>query len=146
MAHVLVVDDDVDSGDGLVRLLRRRGHRAVALPNGREALAVLMGATPDLIVLDLRMPHMDGMMLLDVMRSYLRLQQVPVVLLTAYPESPDVGRARELGVREVFRKGDDFTGVLDAVDRHAQPGYLHAAQDAGGATTAANGGAGAYSQ
>ena len=116
MAHVLVVDDDLDSGEGLARLLRRRGHRATALPNGREALAVLMGATPDLIVLDLRMPQMDGLMFLDVVRSYLRLQHVPVLLLTAYADSADVSRAKDLGVRGVFRKGEGFESLLDAVD------------------------------
>jgi CheY-like chemotaxis protein len=117
MAHVLVVDDDLDSGDGLVRLLRKRGHRATAAPNGREALALLMGVTPDLIVLDLRMPLMDGPMFLDVMRSYMRLQGIPVMLLTAYPESADVARAKALGVTQVFRKGEDFNVLLDAVDR-----------------------------
>ena len=121
MPHVLVVDDDLDSGEGLVRMLRKRGHRATAAPNGREALALLMGVRPDAIVLDVRMPHMDGAMFLDVVRSYLRLQSVPVVLLTAYPDAPEVARARELGVAGTFRKGEDFTPLLDAVDQIVLP-------------------------
>ena len=122
MAHILVVDDDADSRDGLAGLLRKRGHQPTAAPNGRDALAVLTRKIPpDLVVLDLRMPEMDGVMFLEVLRSYLRLQNVPVMLMTAYPESPDVERAKRLGVLEVFRKGDNFIGLLDAVDRHAKP-------------------------
>src|SRR3954469_15628487 len=116
MSQVLVVDDDLDSGDGLARMLRKRGHHATAVPNGREALATLMGMTPDAIVLDMRMPMMDGAMFLDVVRSYLRLQNIPVLLFTAYPDGPEVDRAKRLGVRGVYQKGQDFTPILDAVE------------------------------
>jgi two-component system response regulator AtoC len=116
MSQVLVVDDDLDSGEGLVRMLRKRGHHAMAVPNGREALAMLMGMTPDAIVLDMRMPQMDGALFLDVLRSYLRLQHVPVLLLTAYPDGPEVARAQRLGVRGVYRKGQDFMPILEAID------------------------------
>ncbi len=118
--NVLVVDDEADSRDVLSRMLRLRGHRATPVPNGREALAVLTSATPDLIVLDLRMPQMDGIMFLEVVRSYLRLQHIPVLIMTAYPESPDLSRARSLGVRGIFAKGEgDFEKLLDAVEREA---------------------------
>jgi CheY-like chemotaxis protein len=119
VAHVLVVDDDADSREGLARLLTKRGHQTEAAPNGREALAVLTRTSPpDIVVLDLRMPEMDGVMFLEVLRSYLRLQNMPVILLTAYPESPDVERVKRLGVRDVFRKADSFNVVLDAIDRY----------------------------
>src|SRR4051812_42351399 len=121
MSQVLVVDDDLDSGDGLARMLRKRGHHAMAVPNGREALAMLMGMTPDAIVLDMRMPQMDGAMFLDVVRSYLRLQNVPVLLFTAYPDGPEVARAQLLGVRGVYCKGQDFTPILDAIDETVRP-------------------------
>jgi CheY-like chemotaxis protein len=121
VAHILVVDDEADSRDALSRLLQRRGHRATSVPNGREALAVLTSSTPDLIVLDLRMPHMDGIMFLEVVRSYLRLQHIPVLIMTAYPESPDLSRAQSLGVRGTFTKGEgDFNKLLDAVEREAK--------------------------
>ena len=122
MAHVLVVDDEADSREALSRLVQRRGHRTTSVPNGRDALAVLTSATPDLIVLDLRMPQMDGIMFLEVVRSYLRLQTIPVFIMTAYPESPDLSRAKALGVRGVFAKGEgDFTKLLDAIDHEVGP-------------------------
>ncbi len=130
MAHVLVVDDEPDSREALSRLVQRRGHRATPVPSGRDALAVLTSATPDLIVLDLRMPQMDGIMFLEVVRSYLRLQTIPVLIMTAYPESPDLSRAKALGVRGTFTKGEgDFTKLLDAIDHEVGP--LHQAPEAG---------------
>ena len=129
MAHVLVVDDEADSREALSRLVQRRGHRTTSVPNGRDALAVLTSATPDLIVLDLRMPQMDGIMFLEVVRSYLRLQTIPVLIMTAYPESPDLARAKALGVRGVFAKGEgDFNKLLDAVDREVGPTHTGPAQ------------------
>ena len=94
----------------------------MAVPNGREALAMLMGMTPDAIVLDMRMPMMDGAMFLDVVRSYLRLQNVPVLLFTAYPDGPEVARAERLGVRGVFCKGQDFLPILTAVEEAVAAG------------------------
>lgn len=117
VAHLLVVDDDSDSREALSRILRRRGYRVTSVPNGRDALAVLTSSTPDLIILDLRMPQMDGIMFLDVVRSYLRLQHIPVLLMTAYPESPELSRAEGLGVRGTFTKGEgDLNQLLAAVD------------------------------
>jgi CheY-like chemotaxis protein len=117
VAHLLVVDDDTDSREALSRILRRRGYRVTSVPNGRDALAVLTNESPDLIVLDLRMPQMDGIMFLDVVRSYLRLQHVPVMLLTAYPESPELTRAEALGVRGTYTKGEgDLNRLIDAID------------------------------
>jgi CheY-like chemotaxis protein len=122
VAHLLVVDDDADSREALSRILRRRGYRATSVPNGREALAVLTSSTPDLIVLDLRMPQMDGIMFLDVVRSYLRLQHIPVFILTAYPESADLSRAESLGVRGTFTKGEgDLNKLIEAIQAEVGP-------------------------
>ena len=133
VAHLLVVDDDADSREALSRILRRRGYRVTSVPNGRDALAVLTSSTPDLIVLDLRMPQMDGIMFLDVVRSYLRLQTIPVLLMTAYPESPELTRATALGIRATFTKGEgDLTRLLDAVDAEVGPPAPRANEPAGG--------------
>lgn len=105
MAKILVVDDSPDSAEPLCRLLQARGHDASCLPNGRNALASILAATPDLIVLDLYMPEMDGPGLLEVLRSYLRLQSLPVVIWTGLPDSPLADRARHLKVNAILIKG-----------------------------------------
>ena len=105
MASILIGDDDLDGSEAVATFLRRAGHRALCVPNGREALAMLTGAAPDLLILDVRMPEMDGVSFLEVLRSYLRWQHIPVVLMTGYPDGPDVDRATGLGAAKVFVKG-----------------------------------------
>jgi CheY-like chemotaxis protein len=104
MSSVLVVDDDTDARDALTQYLERLGLRAHGAPNGREALTSILARTPDLVILDLRMPEMDGAGLLEVLRSYLRLQNLPVILWTAVPDSPIMERARKLGIQGVVVK------------------------------------------
>lgn len=121
MADVLIIDDDPDSCEVLSHFLNRAGHSARWAPNGRRALSALVARVPDFIVLDLLMPGMDGIDLLDVIRSYLRWTFVPVAILTAYPEDPRLARVAELGVTRVFTKSRfELSDLLACVDRHAR--------------------------
>ena len=104
MAKVLVVEDEVDSRDVLAKLLERHGHRVACAENGRQALRRLLNDTPDVVILDVRMPELDGIGLLEVLRSYLRWHDLPVFLLTAHATDAEIARAEQLGVRRIFRK------------------------------------------
>jgi CheY-like chemotaxis protein len=104
MGYVLVVDDDADSRDALARALMKSGHATRAAQNGREALVAVATTVPNVIILDVRMPEMDGLEFLQVIRSYLRWQSVPVILLTAYPDDLPLERAHQLGVKMTFVK------------------------------------------
>ena len=121
MADVLIIDDDPDNCEVLANFLTRSGHSARWAPNGRRALTALLERVPDFIVLDLLMPGMDGIDLLDVIRSYLRWSFVPVAILTAYPEDPRLVRVAELGVTQVFAKSRfNLPDLLACVNRHAR--------------------------
>ncbi|HEY8751199.1 MAG TPA: response regulator [Tepidisphaeraceae bacterium] len=104
MSQVLVVDDDADTAEATSQFLRQAGHTVRSVPNGREALAALSDLVPDVAVLDVRMPEMDGITFLEVMRCYLRWESVPVILITGYPDDPRLGRAHKLGIKQVFTK------------------------------------------
>jgi two-component system sensor histidine kinase/response regulator len=107
MAAVLVVDDDPDGCEAVMLALRKSGKAVRTAPNGREALAALIdAATPDVVVLDVRMPEMDGLQFLEVIRSYLRWSHLPVVLLTAFADPAVLERVEELGVKHVFVKAN----------------------------------------
>ena len=84
---------------------REKGHQVECASNGKAALGVVIGQTPDLVILDLFMPEVDGGAFLEVIRSYLRLQSLPVVVLTGLPDSPAVDRARFLKVNAILVKG-----------------------------------------
>ena len=104
MASILIVDDATESCEPLVRFLEKGGHKARCVPNGQIALVDVIQNRPDVVVLDLFMPEMDGPSFLEVLRSYLRLQSLPVVVLTALPDSPLAERARFLKVNTILVK------------------------------------------
>ena len=104
MASVLVVEDEVDSREFVSRFLERSGHRVTSAENGRRALQRVLNEQPDLIVLDLRMPELDGISLLEVLRSYLRWHDLPVIILSAHGTDAELQKARELGAIHIFHK------------------------------------------
>ena len=104
MAYILVVDDTADSREVLSKSLLQAGHEVESAPNGRDALRSILNRTPDLLVLDLFMPEMDGPSLLEILRSYLRLRSLPVLVWTAFPDSPVAARATALGASAILSK------------------------------------------
>jgi CheY-like chemotaxis protein len=123
MANILIVDDNADSRESLAIYFRTAGHEVTCMPNGREALSIVLAQTPDVIVLDLLMPEMDGPSFLEVIRSYLRIHSLPVVVLTALADSPMISRAQALKVNTVLVKGkatpdEILKAVEEALIRH----------------------------
>ena len=123
MSKILIVDDDEDARDSMAIYLRGAGHAVTCVPNGREALAIVLAELPDVILLDLVMPEMDGPSFLEVLRSYLRIQSLPVVVLTGLTDSLMIDRARALSVNSILVKGkaspDDIQKELEAaIVRH----------------------------
>lgn len=122
MTDVLLVDDDPDSTEIMARVLRKRGHEVRCVPDGREAISALTARTPDVVILDAMMPEMDGISFLEVIRCYLRWQNLPVILLTAYPDGRHIRRAIELGVRKTFLKADyDMSELVAHVETCTTP-------------------------
>jgi CheY-like chemotaxis protein len=125
MSYVLIVDDEPDASEFVERFLRRSGYRTTCVPNGRAALRALVEDYPDALILDVRMPEMDGIALLEVLRSYLRWKVLPVVLLTAHANPQQIARARELGVKHILQKATfslpDLVAAVDDVTSHKTP-------------------------
>jgi CheY-like chemotaxis protein len=114
MSYVLVVDDDPDAREVLGEYLRRVGYDAYCVPGGNEAIHSVIDRRPDAVVLDLYMPRMDGRDFLQVVRSYVGLQHLPVVVWTAFPDSPLVKHVQAMGVTRVLIKGKDPLNEIDA--------------------------------
>ena len=106
MAVIMVVDDDADTRSTLKKYLTWRGHRVTCARHGKEAIELMSADPAEMVVLDVVMPMVDGIGFLEVLRCYLRWQQTPVIMLTAFREGPHIKRAVELGVRKTFLKAE----------------------------------------
>jgi len=116
MSTVLVVDDTLDCAEPLARLLRKSGHTVQCAANGREALAKLIRFRPDVIILDMMMPVMDGVTFLEAMRCNPAWQGTRVVVFTGCGDALPAGQLAELGVVEVLLKASvDFERLLKVV-------------------------------
>jgi CheY-like chemotaxis protein len=117
MAKILIVDDNTDDSATLAIFFRKAGHQITCVPNGREALTQVLSDTPDVILLDLILPEMDGPSFLEVVRSYLRIQALPVVVITGLVDSPMIDRVRALKVNSILVKvkatPDDILKALE---------------------------------
>jgi adenylate cyclase len=115
MAVVLVVDDDADNCEVLTRFLAADGHEVICAHNGKLAIDLLSEHDPALIILDIRMPTMDGIEFLSVLRCYLRWQFIPVIVFSGLPDE-DRRRAAQFGVHHVLQKGAvNFDGLRTIV-------------------------------
>jgi CheY-like chemotaxis protein len=101
---VMVVEDHASTRELLVSQLGRAGWQTMAAANGRLALEQLQQRVPDLLILDLMMPEMDGFELIRQLRETPRWAGIPVVVLTARDLSPEDRRFLNDGVARVFSK------------------------------------------
>src|SRR5947209_13348916 len=100
MRKILVVDDIEDARDVLSRLLRLGGFTTVTAEDGISAIKSLEMDHPDLVLLDLMMPRMNGVQVLETMRQDPRWKNVPVVLLTAVSDGPLIADAARYGIQD----------------------------------------------
>ncbi|MFC5724533.1 response regulator transcription factor [Streptomyces gamaensis] len=100
-AHVLVAEDEQKQADVVRRYLEREGHTVTVVHDGRAALEAARRSQPDLLVLDVMMPKVDG---LDVVRILRRETDVPVLLLTARSDEDDLLLGLDLGADDYMTK------------------------------------------
>jgi CheY-like chemotaxis protein len=119
MPQILVVEDD-DAIRGLVsELLREDGYEVSEASNGAEALAFVGQQCPDLIVLDLMMPVMDGWQFVEECHRSQSCDEVPIVVTSASHDLPRTAeRLRSFGVRTCLAKPFDVDGLLALVERY----------------------------
>ncbi|HTL49176.1 MAG TPA: Hpt domain-containing protein [Steroidobacteraceae bacterium] len=112
----LVVDDSITVRRVTQRLLERNGMRVVTAKDGLEAVSVLQDAVPDVILLDIEMPRMDGYEVASHVRNDVRLKDVPIVMITSRVGEKHRARAIELGVNEYLGKPYQEGQLLQAIE------------------------------
>ena len=122
----MVVDDSITVRRVTQRLLERNGMRVLTANDGLEALSLLQEHVPDVILLDIEMPRMDGYEVAAHVRGDPRLADVPIIMITSRVGEKHRARAIELGVDDYLGKPYQESELLDAIEalvlaRRAQP-------------------------
>jgi two-component system alkaline phosphatase synthesis response regulator PhoP len=102
--RVLVVEDDEDVRDLLVRTLEREGYAVSSAQSGEEALRIALKASPSLIILDVMLPGIDGIEVCRQLRADTKTRGVPIVMLTAKSEDVDIVLGLEMGADDYITK------------------------------------------
>jgi DNA-binding response OmpR family regulator len=101
---ILAADDDEDILQLVAFRLGRSGYRVLQAHDGEEALALAMEETPDLAVLDVGMPKMDGLEVARRLRAAEATKSIPIIMLTARAQDTDVQGGFEAGANDYLRK------------------------------------------
>ena len=109
---LLVVDDDAMNRDMLSRRLARHGYTVAVAEDGEQALKMIEGQKFDLVLLDIMMPGVSGLQVLEILRQRYPMADLPVIMATAKDESSDIVEALKRGANDYVTKPLDFPVVL----------------------------------
>jgi twitching motility two-component system response regulator PilG len=115
---VLVVEDKASLTQMLQFLFLSKGLSVQIAFDGKEALEKVSDISPDLILLDIMMPRMDGFEVLERLKGNPETAKIPVIMLTARKSREDMDKARDLGAVEYITKPFKAVEVVDKVLRH----------------------------
>lgn len=115
--QILIIDDNPTDAELALLALESADTRTIITHSGEEALSHLRKTTrpPDLILLDLNMPHMDGLAVLDAVRTEGRLQRIPIVILTTSADDRDIHRCYQHGASGYVVKPLDFSQFTEVM-------------------------------
>jgi DNA-binding response OmpR family regulator len=106
--HILIVEDETNTAEMLVAYFESQGYQVTAVGWGKEALTFVKNTLPDLVVLDIRLPDIDGYEICRELRSHRRTAQVPIIFLTERRERIDRLAGLELGAVDYITKPFDI--------------------------------------
>jgi two-component system cell cycle response regulator DivK len=117
MKRILIVEDNEMNRDVLSRRLRRQGYEVLIATAGLDGLRLATDARPDLILMDLGMPGMDGWECTKRLKAEAVTSAIPIIALTAHAMTGDRQRALDAGCDDFDTKPIDFPGLLERMNR-----------------------------
>jgi CheY-like chemotaxis protein len=114
---ILVVDDQNDNLVLMSLAVQERGYHVVTAVNGEDAVSVALLARPQLILMDIAMPKVDGIEATRIIRRSEKISDVPVVILTAFEDDEFRQRAAAAGANGYFTKPVDFARLYSFIDK-----------------------------
>ncbi|HXW05372.1 MAG TPA: response regulator [Vicinamibacterales bacterium] len=115
MPTILVVEDNEMNRDMLIRRLQRRGYAVITAYDGSEGISVARTESPDLILMDMSLPEIDGWEAARQLKADRTTRHIPVIALTAHAMSSDRQKALEAGCDEYETKPVEFLRLLGKI-------------------------------
>jgi two-component system, cell cycle response regulator DivK len=127
MKRILIVEDNEMNRDVLSRRLVRRGYHVVLARDGPQGLALASAQRPDLILMDLGLPEVDGWECARRLKADAATRQIPIIALTAHAMLGDREKALAAGCDEFDTKPIELASLLGKIDRLLGPGAVASA-------------------
>src|SRR5579864_5608213 len=115
MPKILVIDDEADMRFAVRMLLERSGHSVMEAENGEDALAKIDEGKPDLVLLDMRLPGMDGIQILQKVRE--KQKDLPIIMVTGYGNVELAEQALKLGADHYLSKPFHNKELIDVIQQ-----------------------------
>ncbi len=119
ISTILVAEDHLDSRDALRALLEAFGYRVLVAVDGRQAVEIALSEHPDLVLMDIMMPEMDGFEATRALRRDSRTAELPIIAVTAMEGAQQL--ALQAGADDFVRKPVDIRGLVAKVHRFLPP-------------------------
>ena len=117
---ILVVDDEKDIVETLSFMMRARGYEVIEAYDGEEGLKLAKEQSPDLMILDVMMPKINGYKIARLLKYDSKYKHIPIIMVTARGQDSDKLIGEETGADEYIRKPFEFEEVLDCVNKYLE--------------------------
>jgi two-component system cell cycle response regulator DivK len=116
MPRILLVEDNEMNRDMLSRRLQRRGYEVIIAVDGPQGVAMAQSQAPDLVLMDMSLPLMDGWEATRALKAAAETKHIPVIALTAHAMSTDRDKAMEAGCDDYDTKPIEFSRLLEKME------------------------------
>ena len=116
MSHILLVEDHEEIWDFLSRRLKRRGYEVDVATDGQQGLDKALANHPDIVLLDMNLPVMDGWTVAGHLKAHAEARAIPIIALTAHAMSTDKEKALAAGCDDYHPKPVDFPLLLTQIE------------------------------
>lgn len=115
MSRIVIIEDNAENARLAERILRRAGHEVFTAEDGEVGLNMVLENTPDLLLVDLGLPDIDGQTVVAMLRQNERFYSMPIIAVTAWPERAALDMARAYGCDGVISKPIDTRTFAEQV-------------------------------
>lgn len=122
MVRILMVEDNEMNRDALSRRLERKGYEVILALNGKQGIELAQSAKPDLILMDLSLPEVDGWEATRCLKAAVTTKHIPLIILSSHAMAGDREKALEAGGDDFDTKPVDFQRLLAKIETLLQEG------------------------